>query len=326
VFLSYRREDSSPWAGRLRDSLASRVGDHSIFHDVSAVRAGENFTEAIDRALSKSDVALIVIGPRWLMATDAAGVVRLTQPSDYVRTELASALSRDLRVVPVLVGGASMPDASDMPEELAALALRQAVTLHDETWHEDVEGLWQALRGERRPHRSRWSIGAGLVVLALVVALIVAWRDDTPDGDGSDDGLSHLGDLDNCPEGPGGWTPITPPSDTSGAVATEEEAWSLVVEDVYKWSEPDGWNVFVDLTATNDADAVAGPNPDHYLLVLDEVQFPATCADLLAGIDPLEPGAANQIRLGFDLPRDPADGQLALDIKIGDQRDRIDLS
>jgi len=191
VFLSYRREDSSAWAGRLRDSLATRVGDHSIFHDVSAVRAGENFTEAIDRALSESDVALIVIGPRWLTAADPMGVVRLTQPSDYVRAELASALSRDLRVVPVLVGGASMPDAADLPEELAALAVRHAVTLHDETRHEDVEGLWRELRGERRPHRGRWFAGAGLVALALVVALIVARRDGTPDGEGSDDGLSE---------------------------------------------------------------------------------------------------------------------------------------
>jgi len=50
------------------------------------------------------------------------------------------------------------------------------------------------------------------------------------------------------------------------------------------------------------------------------------CIDLLAGIDPLEPGAANQIRLGFAVPRGPVGGQLALDIKIGDQSDRIDLS
>ncbi len=152
--MSYRRDDSAAWAGRLRDSLATRVGERSIFHDVSAVRAGEDFTAAIDRALSTSDVALIVIGPGWLTAADAKGVLRLTQPNDYVRAELASALARDLRVVPVLVGGASMPAAADLPSELAALALRQGVTLHDQTWHEDVEGLWRGLPRRAAPPSS----------------------------------------------------------------------------------------------------------------------------------------------------------------------------
>ncbi len=107
---------------------------------------------------------------------------------------------------------------------------------------------------------------------------------------------------------------------------TDDEAWSVVVQGVRDWVEPDGRVVFVDLTATNDSDTIAGPDPAHYVLVLDEVQARATCVDLLAGIDPPGPGAANQLRLGFEVSRDPRGGELALDIEVGDDRDRIDLS
>jgi TIR domain len=105
IFLSYRREDASAWAGRLRDALAAQFGEENVFQDVATVRPGQRFTDAIDVALSRSDVALAVIGPRWFMAAGDDGEPRLAKSDDYVRAELMAALAHTKQVIPVLVGG-----------------------------------------------------------------------------------------------------------------------------------------------------------------------------------------------------------------------------
>ena len=81
IFLSYRRDDSSAWAGRLRDALADEFGKDNIFQDVVAVQPGQDFTDAVDAALSRSDAALAVIGPRWLTAAGVDGEPRLADES-----------------------------------------------------------------------------------------------------------------------------------------------------------------------------------------------------------------------------------------------------
>ena len=136
VFLSYRRGDAGGYAGRLTDALLQRLGARSVFHDVTAISPGEDYTVAIDRALVDCDAALVVIGPGWLTVTSPQGARRLFEPGDYVRLELATILRRDIRAIPVLVGGARLPKAAELPDDLQALAQRQAVELHDETWHE----------------------------------------------------------------------------------------------------------------------------------------------------------------------------------------------
>src|SRR5262249_30636629 len=141
IFVSYRREDASAWAGRLSDALAARFGEQNVFHDVVTLRPGEDFTDAIDSALSTSDVVLAVIGPAWLTAANADGEPRLLTSDDYVRAELAAALAHTKQVVPVLVGGAPMPAAAQLPDELKPLAQRQAVVLDDATWRHDVDRL-----------------------------------------------------------------------------------------------------------------------------------------------------------------------------------------
>src|SRR5215207_2901668 len=93
VFVSYRRNDSSAWAGRLRDALAVRFGDDGVFQDVATMRPGETFTDEIDAALVQCDVALVVIGPGWITVAGPDGVPRLADPDDYVRREVQAALS-----------------------------------------------------------------------------------------------------------------------------------------------------------------------------------------------------------------------------------------
>ena len=119
VFLSYRRDDVGGHAGRLSDALVDRLGRDQVFYDVTTIGAGRDFTMAIDQALASSDATLAVIGPGWLRAATADGSPRLFEPDDFVRRELARALASGLPVVPVLVGGAALPAATELPDDLA---------------------------------------------------------------------------------------------------------------------------------------------------------------------------------------------------------------
>ncbi len=107
-----------------------------------------DFVEAINKAVSSCDVLLAMIGPRWLTAIDKNGRRRVDDANDYVRLEIAAALSRDIRVIPVLVGGVSMPAAEELPDELVGLARRQAYELSDKhkRWDYDVDQLIAVLK------------------------------------------------------------------------------------------------------------------------------------------------------------------------------------
>ena len=106
IFISYRREDSAGWTGRLADRLKERFGPVSIFIDIDTIEPGADFTEALRKAVGSCDVLLAVIGPRWSMVTDKTGKPRLHDSSDWIRVEIAAALTRKIRIIPVLVGGA----------------------------------------------------------------------------------------------------------------------------------------------------------------------------------------------------------------------------
>lgn len=142
IFISYRREDSQGWVGRLAQALRERFPQAQVFHDITTIQPGEDFIVAIGRTLSSCKVFLAVIGPRWLGAQTAEGLRRLDDPDDYVRIEIATALARPILVVPLLLGGAAMPKATALPEPLQPLAHRQAHELSDKRWDYDC---WQLL-------------------------------------------------------------------------------------------------------------------------------------------------------------------------------------
>jgi hypothetical protein len=222
IFLSYRRGDVGGHAGRLTDALVQRLGARSVFHDVTAIAPGQDFTAAIDRALDDCDAVLAVIGPNWPTAATPQGARRLFETDDYVRLELATALRRDVRVVPVLVGDAAMPAATDLPEELRDLVQRQAVVLHDETWHQNVDGLVRSLRGQSAVppprRRRRWLVtGAAAITAAALGAGAWWWGPGGGDqsGSGSDDPV-----LACAPLAGQGWRTIKLGNDPSGTVKT----------------------------------------------------------------------------------------------------------
>jgi hypothetical protein len=150
IFISYRREDTSGYAGLLYETLTTLFGDANVFMDVDKLVLGLSFEEGIEKALASSDVLIAVIGRNWQGATDPRGQRRLDDPHDYVRREIESALARNLRVIPILAEGVSMPVAEDLPNGLKELPRRQALEMaYGKRWKYDCEILVDALEKAR---------------------------------------------------------------------------------------------------------------------------------------------------------------------------------
>lgn len=147
VFISYRREESAGHAGRIYDRLREKFGKDRVFMDVSAIEPGVDFLESIDRAVGSCTALLVVIGRRWLECTDAAGRRRLDDPRDFIRLEVSTALRRNIRVIPVLVQGTTMPEEEALPDDLKLLARRNAIGINDTHWDSDLAQLVETLAG-----------------------------------------------------------------------------------------------------------------------------------------------------------------------------------
>ena len=145
IFISYRRGPTTIYAGRLFDSLCARVGDNEVFMDIDAIEPGADFVDHIEREVGACEVQIALIGRDWLDARDAEGRRRLDDPEDWVRIELRTGLNRDIRVIPVLVQGATMPRAGELPDDLKKLARRNALEIGDVRWRYDFERLWQVV-------------------------------------------------------------------------------------------------------------------------------------------------------------------------------------
>jgi hypothetical protein len=145
VFISYRRDDTSGYAGRLHDKLSSAFGDAEIFMDIEGIEPGVDFVNAIEEAVRSCSAIIVVIGRQWLTMADATGRRRLDDPEDYPSLEVATALDRGIVVIPVLVQGASMPAASELPERLSRLSRMNALELSDARWDYDCDRLIKRL-------------------------------------------------------------------------------------------------------------------------------------------------------------------------------------
>ena len=201
IFISYRRDDSAGFAGRLADALGESFRPDLIFIDVTAIAPGSDFRKAIEQHVSVCDALLVVIGTSWIGSGPQA---RLQDTDDLVRLEVAAALRRNIPVIPVLVDGASMPAARDLPADLEGLAWRNAVELRHARWDADVQMLVDALRkilpesaapvrgadaiaavsgpasaghaGNGRRSRWRFIWAAAGVAILLALALLRPWR------------------------------------------------------------------------------------------------------------------------------------------------------
>ncbi len=145
IFISYRRDDAPGSAGRLYDRLADSFPREALFMDVDAMVPGIDFVRELDDAVQGCNVLLAVIGRRWLDASTPGGLRRLDDPEDFVRIEVETALKQEIRVIPVLVDGAQMPAAEELPEPLKPLARRHAVEISHSRFASDADRLVRAL-------------------------------------------------------------------------------------------------------------------------------------------------------------------------------------
>jgi len=159
IFINYRRDDSIGTAGRLNDRLAQTFGRNNLFMDVDNIPAGVDFVEYLQSQVAACDVFLAIIGPNWLDSKDDDGRRRFDNPDDYVAIEIAAALARKIRVIPVLVDGARTPKADKLPDSVRPLVRRNAVEIRNTQFGRDAEALATKARRCAAGHATRAIFG-----------------------------------------------------------------------------------------------------------------------------------------------------------------------
>lgn len=168
IVISYRRSDSDVFAGRVRDRIANQFGEESVFIDIDNIPFGRDFRFDIQEALANADAVLAIVGSRWLGL--AKGRSRVMDPTDPVRIELETALSKGIPIIPILVGSASMPKPEQLPESLKDFAFINAAPVDTgRDFHRDlnrviatIDTFFQAppnMPGEGADYRPRVSEG-----------------------------------------------------------------------------------------------------------------------------------------------------------------------
>src|SRR5262249_3178473 len=176
IFINYRREDSTATAGRLQDRLGQSFGRKTLFMDVDHIPPGVDFVTHLNNQVAACDVFLAIIGPNWLNTTNEKGDRRLDAADDFVAIEIAAALARNIRVIPVLVDGARMPKVGELPKSLKPLVRRQAIDLRHTHFGRDADALIEKIGeafGDKPVRVGRWRVAAGVVAAGVVAALLL---------------------------------------------------------------------------------------------------------------------------------------------------------
>lgn len=155
VFISYRRDDANV-AARITDYLRKHLGKDNVFQDLTSLRPGAVFVEETARWIDSCTAIIVIISKSWSLD-------RLRSEADYVRQEIKLALQRKLHIYPLLLDGASLPKASELPEDIRSLVHRNAIDLPQLYFQEGLQKLLQAIRP------SPWKNSAILLTLAIVV-------------------------------------------------------------------------------------------------------------------------------------------------------------
>lgn len=194
IFISYHRNDTGGHARRFWDKLQQYTRPGALFYDKGKIDSGENFPQAISRAVLEARAVLVLIGPDWASQENLERLHEKDGKADFMHRETALALTRQAagaeltaEVIPVLLGdSATMPDATLLPADLAGLCALNAHTFadNDADWQIQFVGLLKRLKTipgveimeieERRrfPYRN-YGI---MALIALVVALGYAVR------------------------------------------------------------------------------------------------------------------------------------------------------
>jgi hypothetical protein len=120
IFLSYRRTDS-PQACRVYDWLGQRFGLDALFMDVQAIPVAVSFPDFIRKAIERSKLVIVLIGPQWL--------AKIHEADDPVRLEIEAAIAHKITLLPVLIGSTPMPDGDELPHSIGTIALQNAAVV-----------------------------------------------------------------------------------------------------------------------------------------------------------------------------------------------------
>lgn len=175
IFVNYQQHDSAVWAKKLYKHLKQCFDRDQIFMDIE-IEPGTDFVEYIESAVGSCNILLAIIGPGWLTSVKR----NLNNPEGSNRHEIATALNRNIIVIPVLVGGAVMPDSSELPDDLKPLTRCQANELSDNRWEYDTEQLVKIIEktGSKRriemepPNATAPKSGRGLLGIIGLLGMI----------------------------------------------------------------------------------------------------------------------------------------------------------
>lgn len=214
IFISYRRDDTAGYARAVGDELGRRFGAERVFMDVDDIGAGQAFDDAIERALGGSAVLLVMIGKRWLGERDGLPP-RISEADDFVRREVATGLARGLRVIPLLLDGATMPAEAQLPEPLRPLTRRNAIEIGHTRFRADLERLAAALQEmigvptpapEAAQPKARKGRGSALALLVAVIGLaLYGWLKPPPASEAPKAGSGATSAAPSRPAVDGAW-------------------------------------------------------------------------------------------------------------------------
>jgi hypothetical protein len=125
IVISYRREDTKWIVGRIFDRLENHFGPGHVFIDIDNIPPGSDFRDHLQQTLAQCDILLVVIGPNW-QGKSESNQPRLHDVNDWVRVEIAAALTNNVSIIPLLIDDTRMPDPAQLPEDIRAFAFRQA--------------------------------------------------------------------------------------------------------------------------------------------------------------------------------------------------------
>ncbi len=179
VFISYRREDSAGFAGRIYDRLVSRLESGRVFFDVDNIEPGLDFVNVLADRVGDCDALVAIIGEKWLTSANDERERRIDDPHDFVRIEIEAALQRDIRVIPVLINGARMPRSADLPDSLKPLVRRQTIEISHTRFDSDSERLTRAVQ-RALEHQAPFATSSEPATAAAPVAEQQKQADESP--------------------------------------------------------------------------------------------------------------------------------------------------
>ena len=144
IAISYRRTDSDA-TGRIFDRLILRYGIEAVFRDIDNIPFGIDFRKAVNTALLGTNILIAVVGPNW-RGSGKRGSAKINDENDLVRIEVEIALKKDIPVIPVLIGGATMPKPTELPDSLHDFSFRNAANIDSgRNFNTDIDRLMRSI-------------------------------------------------------------------------------------------------------------------------------------------------------------------------------------